>query len=514
MTSFVIATLLSTVTVCAVLVASEPAMHWFVIPVWCCGILIGTDAVDWFRGKLHLFDPAGVVGVMGVHFFFLAPLLHVALDSWMPYVDPPEDWRVWLGAMALLNVAALLAYQSARRLSTVGTRPASIRRIWHLERTRLARIAVCGLAISAVLQVWVYAAFGGISGYIDEFTDTLGRPAYEGAFAGMGWIFAVSESFPIIAMLLFAAYVARTRSAESWVLIVAVLVAYFALKMLFGGLRGSRLNTILGVFWAVGIIHLWIRPLGRRFVLAGLLGLVVFMYAYGFYKNLGRDVLLAYEDGASTELAQTEHRTLDGLLLGDLGRADVQAFLLYRLSTGRGDYSYAWGRTYLGAIALLIPRRLWPERPPTKVKEGTEALFGAGSFYDDEWSASNVYGLAGETMLNFGPVVVPFAYLVFGAIVGRLQRFLSMAQAADPYDARLLLYPLVLYLCLSILVLDFENLLFTVIKDGAIPLLIVWYASTGFPRVSSVLGSGSAFTSSRGSNRPDDAAVIVTNRPS
>jgi hypothetical protein len=164
-------------------------------------------------------------------------------------------------------------------------------------------------------------------------------------------------------------------------------------------------------------------------------------------------------------------RTFEGVLLEDLGRSDVQAFLLHQVSKPDRDYDYAWGRTYLGSIGLLIPRRFWPERPPPKVKEGTEALFGAGSYDEaEEFVSSKLYGLAGETMLNFGPAAVPFAYLLFGLIVGRLQRFLSRLPADD---VRVLLHPFIVNVCFSVLLVDSDNLLVNFIKDGLVPLTVV-----------------------------------------
>src|SRR5258708_32923906 len=103
MTSLAISFLFCALTGCCFLLASEQTAHWFLIPVLCCGIVIGCDAVDWFRGRLSLFDPAGIIGLLGVHFFFLAPLLHVTWDSWMRYIDPPLDWRELLGCIANLN---------------------------------------------------------------------------------------------------------------------------------------------------------------------------------------------------------------------------------------------------------------------------------------------------------------------------------------------------------------------------------------------------------------------------
>ena len=448
-------------------------LHWFLIPLWCCGSLIGSDAVTWLRGRMDLFDPAGIVGVLGVHFFFLAPLLHVTWDSWMLYVDQPPDWRDWLGGMALLNVAGLLLYRLAREWVASRGEDTPTNRLWRLEWTRLRPLAACALLSSAALQLWVYLAHGGLSGYVAAFTDSVGRPESEAAFSGMGWIFMISESFPIVAMIVFAFLSVRWGASKRWPALLLVLLAYFVLLVFFGGLRGNRSQTIWGLFWAAGIIHLWIRPLSKRFIAVGLCFLVAFMYFYGFYKSFGSDVFSAYHEGTTEDLDKTSGRTFEGMLLGDLARADVQAFLLYRLSMPNRDYDYAWGRTYLGSIALLIPRRIWPDRPPTKTREGTDVQFGIGSYSEEEWVSSKVYGLAGETMLNFGLFGVPFAYLTFGLLVGRLRHFMARLR---PGDARWLLCPFFINLTVAVLHADSDNLVFMFIKDGLLPLCLVWFA--------------------------------------
>src|ERR1700729_3110455 len=60
--SFVI---VAVAVVCAL--SSSRFQHWFLIPVSLCGILIGIDAVEWLRGRVDLYDPAGIVGLLGVH---------------------------------------------------------------------------------------------------------------------------------------------------------------------------------------------------------------------------------------------------------------------------------------------------------------------------------------------------------------------------------------------------------------------------------------------------------------
>ena len=78
-----------------------------------------------------------------------------------------------------------------------------------------------------------------------------------------------------------------------------------------------------------------------------------------------------------------------------------------------------------------------PERPDTKLKEGTEIQYGGG--YDLMHVSSHVYGMAAEAMLNFGPLAAPLAYGVFGLFIGW---FKSAIDGLAPQDTRFLLVPL------------------------------------------------------------------------
>jgi hypothetical protein len=473
-----------TLLTCGFVVANPQIAHWFILPILLCGILVGSDAVDWLRGRVDLFDPVGIVGVLGVHFFLLAPLLHVAWDYWLsderPYVDPPPDWRDWLGYMAILNAVGLIIYRSVRDRVAARLRR-SQSSYWKLNAKRLFLGAAVGLTISAIVQYLLYARFGGVRGFIDAFTndaqtmdasDTFDR---DNALAGMGWVIMFAECFPIFAMIAFAAWLKRARIRLGSFAIALVLLGFFLVRMLFGGLHGSRSNTLYALFWAAGIIHFWVWPLRKRFVPLGIGFLVVFMYVYGFYKNMGSDLVVALEEGASaTELTESTGRTFKVLVLGDFARADVQAFLVYRLSLPNLDYKLALGRTYIATIAQLVPRALWPERPPIKRKEGTELQYGVGSYDPNGWASARVYGIAGEAILNFGPLAVPLAYLVFGVVVGGIRGFVAGLRAGD---TRLLLIPFVITFCFWLLVGDSDTFLFILIKDGLLPALLVWIGS-------------------------------------
>jgi hypothetical protein len=254
-------------------------------------------------------------------------------------------------------------------------------------------------------------------------------------------------------------------------LIMIILCIFFSLKLLFGGLRGSRSETVYAMMWAVGTVHFVLRPIPRKFIYIGMILILIFMYFYGFYKSVGSQIKHIFTGETSfSALEQHTGRDARALLLGDLGRTDIQAYLLYRIIEVK-NYEYAWGRTYLGAVALLIPRQIWPDRPPTKIKEGTEAQYGMGSYIPDQFQSSKVYGLAGETMLNFGPLGVPFAFLVWGFVVKSVRSYVYSLNADD---ARRLIAMWLVIFCWAALIGDSDNMLFFVVKKVSISSLLLW----------------------------------------
>lgn len=441
---------------------SVEVLHWFAVPVFLCGVLIGADAVDWVRNRRDLFDPVGIIGLLGLHLFFLAPLLHVVWDHWMPFVQHPPERRHWLGLMACLNVVGLAAYRGLVPVveARVASRP--VAKVWHVAHDRALWVLGAAMVVAVATQAFVYARFGGITGYVEEYE----RGA--GAFGGLGRLFMIGESFPILAMFAYAVWVRTARRSPAWGEIITVLVLLLAAKLLFGGLRGSRSNIVWALFWGVGIIHLWVRPVSRHLVVGGLVGLITFMYAYGFYKAGGRKTLVeAAEGGVARErIAQTRNRSVQTAILMDLARANGQAYLLYRLMRPDADYDYAWGRTYVGAAALIIPRTLWPDRPETKRMEGTNLMYGKGTFTPGRFVASNVYGVAGEAMMNFGPAAVPFSFVPVAALAGWCA---ALFRRLDPRDLRWLLVPMLVNLCFAFVVGDSDNIVVFLFTYAAIP---------------------------------------------
>jgi hypothetical protein len=251
-------------------------------------------------------------------------------------------------------------------------------------------------------------------------------------------------------------------------------VGLFLLQLCFGGLRGSRSETVELFFWVLGCYHFLVRPVSRKVLCCGCVVLAFFLYFYAFYKNMGKDAMQAFTASAEDrqEMERETHRTPAFLLLVDLGRADLQAYILFRYAKDYKDLDYAYGRTYLGAVSEWIPRRILADRPDTKVREGTEVQTGSG--YDPDNVSSRVYGLAGEGMLNFGAIAVPVVYVLFGALVGCFRRGVVRL---SPNDARFLLVPFGVYMLLGIFFGDSDNVAFGLAKNGLLPMLLVLLSS-------------------------------------
>jgi len=454
-----------------VLALLNPDMqHPFLIPVLACGILLSWDACRWLRGECDLFDSVVIFSLVGMQLWFVAPLLHVWFDYWMPYVDPPRDWRPWLARMAWLNFGGLVIYRTCVAFCPTDRGPRAAQPLFVVDRTRLLIAAGASMALSFVLQAMVYAKFGGISGYVHAFSEGSDQ------FTGLGFVFMFSESLPIVSLITVVALYGDRPWLRTSAGVLLLILAFITLKLLFGGLRGSRGHFIYGLFWAAALLHYYVRPFTRQFCFVGLIALVVFMYVYGLYKSFGLSAMDVLRDRATrVERMEAAPRSIEAVLLGDLGRSDAQAILLQRMSPESlmPEYRLKYGGTYVGSLAQLIPRRFWPNRPGTKVVAATEILFGPQA-YENDIVSTFAFGLTGEAILNFGVLGGLLSFIAIAAVVLGNARW---QHVLHPLDSRRLIAPLALTLTYMVPLWDTDVLLFYVVKEGAVPGLVLWFGS-------------------------------------
>jgi hypothetical protein len=468
-----VAAFLITVTVLwASILTTDSLRHWFIIPVCICAMLILPDLIDWLRGSVDAFDPVGLVSVFGTVHFFAAPVLHVLWDRWPLYLPyQPNDWRPWLGLMAGLNAIGLILYRVVRSWAA-RPRPAKLAKAktWLVNRRAFPLVLTGALALSFAAGAYLIARFGGITGYISAYTGETLSP-----FEGLGLVSMFSDAFAILFLLGYVIRAERRGHGMKWWQIALVLAVVLVLRILFGGFRGSRNNVIWGLFWAVGMIHFWRRRIPRALIYAGVVFIFLFAYLFAFYKGVGPQAFsdVTSAGGRAQLIEQTQYDSKTVLLL-DLGRSAIQAYLAYRVEDAHSDYRIAWGRTYVGALASSVPSAIWPDRPPSKVKEATEAIYGQNTYRRGVIGATYVYGVAGESILNFGVVAVPLSFIPLGYVVGRVRRSMK---TLHPQDTRWLIMPLMALLCPIILTLDSDNAVIFLLQTGGLPFLVLLLGS-------------------------------------
>src|SRR5690625_378705 len=461
--------ILTTIIMLLFIYSSSDMLHPFIIPTYISGVIICFDLIDWMRGRMSVFDPIGFLGLFGYHFFFIAPLLQVYWARGMTYVIEPADWRTWLLGMGIINMIGLSIYRIS--YNYFGRRKKSKQnktKKMELNTSKLVAITVPILVITFALQTYIYLSFGGISGYINTYSSG------EGSFEGLGFLFLIAESFPIIFLILLIQIIHKKKWSKNYILLLIILAVYFVLKLYFGGLRGSRSNTLWGLIWAVGIIHLFIRPIGRKAIIVGSVFLLGFIYIYGLYKGAGEEIFNASSTAELGEITEETGRGIETVLLGDLSRTSTQAFILHKLVEHPDSYTLAKGRSYIGDVSILIPKRIYPNRQPTKVKEGTEIIRGKDTYNPNGYTSSRIYGLTGEFMLNFGYVFAPLVFILLGYFVSSVR---SVLYSLKKGDSRFYLYPFLVIMCFLILVQDLDNLIFSITKNLLIPYFIIVLSS-------------------------------------
>lgn len=452
---------------------NEAVAHWFLLPLAACGVLAGVDVVRWLRGRMDTYDPRTVVACLAFYGCFVTPLLHVVWDTFGAGYDLilRGDWRPWLGAIATLQAIGFILFRSAHNLVYARARADSTR--WVADDRKFLPVFGAAITVALSAQAYLLTQMGGIAGVIEAFERN------KAAFEGKGWLLVFAGPLTVLS---FIVLMERAKHQDPgrrsrWLKVVLLLSAVGIVHFVLMGWRGSRAATVLTVLWLIGIVHYRFRRIPLKAVAAGMSLLVGFMYFYGFYKERGQEGWEVLRSPSLWAEPQGYKRNLKGLLLGDLARADVTAFVLYNLEKFPRDYQFRYGLTYAGAFGILIPKNLWPDRPQFKIEAGTEAQYGKAS----RWRSSRVYGLSGEALLNFGPLGVPVMFGVFGALLGWYRR---KSSGWKPSDLRVFLMPLAAMLFAAGFIGDSDNVVFAALTHGALVFAAVLMASNRQSEVS------------------------------
>jgi hypothetical protein len=180
----------------------------------------------------------------------------------------------------------------------------------------------------------------------------------------------------------------------------------------------------------------------------------------------------------SKDLETETGRNMYDVLLGDLARADVQARIANEIMEPDHNYKLRYGRTYLFALAKLIPAtiRQYLFKDPSlmswsKGKAFIELNEGEASFDAQSNWGTRAFGLGGEAMLNFGLLGVPVAWLFFGLILGIFRR---KRDTLAIQDSRWALVPFVSYWLAITPLWDLDVLVFRTVTGGFMAMVCIF----------------------------------------
>ncbi len=435
---------------------------WFILPVTISFYVCLYHVLEYIK-RDDIFSVKGVVWCLFLYFFSVSPILHYINDYYYHgFAIKLYTWDLYFSIWSWLNLVGLLIY--AKVISYTSNRKGSYHSIPYnsIDDLKLERVLYIGcifLVLSSVMQYYVYAKFGGISGYIlAKEIDGVD------AFKGMGLMVLVSESFPIIFATIIVVLF-RKKGVKSNHIIYCSIFIFLIVKIIFGGLAGSRSNIIWGLFWFAGMIHIFVKPFSKKQLTLALIFLMAFMAIYGVYKKHRSSFSEAItSSGISDNNYYNSTNPFVAILLTDFSRADIQSYEIFSQSVGAYS-NLRLGETYLNSINRIIPIGRDYFSFDSKTQAGTEIIFHSEGDY-----STRLYGLVGEFMLNFPYHLYPIVFFPFALLVIYIDNF---RKRKKDDDTTLLIYPFFVNLCIILLIADSDNVLYFILKNGFIPIIFI-----------------------------------------
>jgi oligosaccharide repeat unit polymerase len=400
-------------------------------------------------------------------YFVVVPFANVVFDTYVDEFVFTEEPILSITRLNYFNAALLL-------VAVFGTMLARKREYKPPPKEQPFDAAILALLLLLVVQLaWGFYLIYFSGNFLSEFAS---QDAWQGSLAA----YAVVESAPLAFCWLVTLYYARKGERPIGLMVPVILLVELVLLLGLSSSRGSRVAMLSQLFFCVMIFNYSIYRFKLRDYLLGALACGLFLPIYAYYKYAGIEGLRDYLSGNNTASVAETYNNPVSFLIGDIGRADMQAPLLARYLEGSFSPNY-YGESYLAAFTLLIPKDARPSWLRSKTQVGAQAQLdrGTGSqgyrgviSVDGVYESSRIYGLFGEALLNFGLFGLPFAFLLFGYLFRRV--FLKVSDTVT--WRQLLVAPYLCFVPIFMLFYDLDNILVQTLSVWAVPFLTVFVA--------------------------------------
>lgn len=393
-------------------------------------------------------------------YFIIVPSANVIYDDYINrslfYSDPVEA----MASLNILNAVGLLAAALAARW--VRPLPNPKVRDWPSLGHMQLFLAV---ALIGSLSIGVYNNFVAFN------LRASGDATIDSGIA----LYALIESAPtLFAWLIVVSVWKQGRPPSTLAAILLILLFLFvAIGMNFS--RGSRVTVLLVIVMSFQLFHQYVFRLSKVSLFALVIGGAIVFNLMTVYKHLGVQGVSSYLAGEGVDAYLDERYTNPvRIVIGDIGRSDIQASILEARMENLTPLAY--GRTYAKALTLILPDFLDPFPSDwSKVSVGSQAQLhmdpGSMILYNNPSGngSSRIYGMAGESLLNFGIIGSIISFIMLGL----LSRWFMLYVNRPGGWEKALISPIASLIPIFVLFYDLDNIIFRLVMILALPGLLL-----------------------------------------
>ncbi|WP_027210477.1 hypothetical protein [Burkholderia sp. WSM2232] len=299
---------------------------------------------------------------------------------------------------------------------------------------RAGGLAYLFAALSLCALAFMYVKLGGYSHVVQLYNTRVESNGTDyDPFRGLGVIQAFANTSPLWV------FVCLTMRRRRNVLFTTIAFAQLgALGWLSAGVAGSRQGIVFVLVFALFIYHGFVKPISARKARTfgmgvALTGILLIPLKLGLgYSDLAR---LPQRFAEQRDL-EVSMGPLSAFLFRDLSRFDVQAVAINEVE--KPAYELAMGRSFVGALASIVPSALWHDKPDTFAQEKSEIVRALERGTMDKTTL--LFGMPGEFLINFG---LPGFVLSFAIPVWLLVTLNRVGRHSSRWTAlRTVLWPL------------------------------------------------------------------------
>jgi hypothetical protein len=420
--------------------------YLFLVPIIIIGALFLYEVIYTVNYKFDFFSAVSIFGFFGLIFFYFVPLFQINWDYW-PSLPNSKDMDYWSSIWVICSIIGFFLTAVGYKLTFRNTTTLSK---LYIDKNKMVLCFSIGLIICLFAQGIVLAKFGGLAGYLQAYEMRI-QESIQGynPYEGLGFLFTFSESFPNLLSIFIVLLIKDKPWAKSLRVFLLLCTILLVINLIFGGLRGSRSTTIWSMFWFLVMYHTVITKVSLKLLISIGAAFFLFMSSYTLFKFGGVEGLQGiWDDDVKQQIFDRKYvgDSNKQLLVRDAGRTDVQAYILK--TYWNNEHDYAFGRTLLAGAVSFVPSFIFPNKPVTAIKEKTEIF--RGEFTEGNYTTLLAGGF-GEFVINFGPIFGLVFFLLYGMILGTIDKF---SNVNNGFSINLLLSPVLLLLTIQMLMSD------------------------------------------------------------